>query len=58
MSPAIAALIAAAIQSIAEITSQLINGKITEAQAQQYLQAASDHYNASRAAWDAAGKGS
>ena len=55
MSPALAALIAAAIQSIAQIASQLASGSIDEAQAESFLKAVSDHYNASVAAWQAAG---
>lgn len=54
MSPAIVALIAAAIQSIGQVAAQLAAGKIDEAQAEQFLKAVSDHFNASVAAWNAA----
>ena len=56
MEPVTAALVAAAIQAIAEVVTQLSAGKITDAQAQEYLQASASHFNASKAAWDAAGQ--
>lgn len=56
MSPEIVALIAAAIQSVGQVASQLAGGSITEAQAEAYLKTVADHYNASVAAWAAAGK--
>lgn len=54
MDPVTAALVAAAIQTISGIISQLSQGTITDAQAQAYLKASADHYNASVAAWKAA----
>lgn len=56
MDPVTAALVAAAIQTISGIISQLSQGTITDEQAQAYLKASADHYNASVAAWNAAGK--
>lgn len=54
MDPITAAAIAAAIQVIAGVVEQLSQGKITDAQAQAYLTASAQHYNASVAAWNAA----
>lgn len=55
MDPVTMALIAAAIQTIGQVVSQLGQGTITDAQAQEYLKAAADHYNASTAGWNTAG---
>lgn len=49
-----AALVAAAIQAVAQIVEQLAQGKISDEQAQAYLTAAKQHYDASIAAWNAA----
>lgn len=51
MSPEIIALLAAAIQSVGQIASQLASGSITEDQAKEFLLTVSQHYNASVAAW-------
>lgn len=55
MDPITGALVAAAIQTISQIVSQLASGQITDEQAQAYLKASADHFNASVAAWKAAG---
>lgn len=55
MDPFTMALISAAIKTIADIVSQLGQGTITDEQAQAYLKASADHFNASAAAWKAAG---
>lgn len=54
MDPITMALIAAAIQTIGQIVSQIGQGTITDAQAQAYLKASADHFNVSAAAWQAA----
>lgn len=54
MSATVVALIGAAIQSIGQIASQVASGQITEAQAEEFLKQAADHYNTAVAGWQAA----
>jgi hypothetical protein len=53
MDPLTLALLSTAIKAVADIADQLAKGKITDAQAQDYLKKAADHYNASVANWNA-----
>ncbi len=54
MDPLTIGLIAAAIQSIAEIATQIAQGKMTDAEAQAILKGGSEHFNTAVATWKAA----
>jgi len=56
MNPALVAAAVSAIEAAIQIIQQVQAGTLTDQQALDFFAQASTHYNAARAAWDAAGK--